>query len=54
MSATEIGSRTSAIARIQWGEISAISMVALMPALIVAFILQKHLVRGLSFGVGRV
>ena len=40
--------------RIQWGEISAISIVALMPALIVAFILQKHLVRGLSFGAGRV
>ena len=40
--------------RIQWGEISAISIVALMPALIVAFVLQKHLVRGLSFGAGRV
>ena len=40
--------------RIQWGEISAISIVALMPALIVAFALQKHLVRGLSFGAGKV
>ena len=40
--------------RIQWGEISAISIVALMPALIVASILQKHLVRGLSLSAGKV
>ncbi len=33
-----------------WGEISAASAVAIVPIVIFAFIVQKHLVRGLSFG----
>jgi multiple sugar transport system permease protein len=33
-----------------WGEISAAGFTACIPIMIFAFIVQKHLVRGLSFG----
>ena len=33
-----------------WGEISAAGFMACIPIMIFAFIVQKHLVRGLSFG----
>jgi multiple sugar transport system permease protein len=33
-----------------WGEISAAGFMACVPIVIFAFIVQKHLVRGLSFG----
>ena len=36
--------------RIEWAEISSIAIVAGLPLIIFAFILQRHLVRGLSFG----
>ena len=39
--------------RVQWGEVSAMGIVALVPPIIVAFALQRHLVRGLSFGAVR-
>ena len=38
---------------VDWAEISAIGIVALLPLLIAAFVLQRHLVRGLSFGAVR-
>jgi multiple sugar transport system permease protein len=33
-----------------WGQLSAVGTVVTIPVIILAFILQKHLVRGLSFG----
>jgi ABC-type sugar transport system ATPase subunit len=36
-----------------WGDIAAIATIAAMPVIIIAFILQKYLVRGLSFGTLR-
>lgn len=39
--------------RIEWAEISAVAIVAGMPLIIFAFVLQRHLVRGLSFGAVR-
>ena len=36
--------------RIEWAEISSIAIVAGLPLIIFAFVLQRHLVRGLSFG----
>ena len=39
--------------RIEWAEISAIAVVAGLPLIIFAFVLQRHLVRGLSFGAVR-
>ena len=33
-----------------WGEISAAGFTAYIPIMIFAFIVQKHLVRGISFG----
>ena len=36
--------------KVEWGEISASGFAACVPIIIFAFILQKHLVRGLSFG----
>jgi len=33
-----------------WGEISAAGFLAAIPIMVFAFIVQKHLVRGLSFG----
>ena len=39
--------------RIEWAEISAIAMVSGLPLIVFAFILQRHLVRGLSFGAVR-
>jgi multiple sugar transport system permease protein len=35
---------------IQWGPMSAGGVMAVIPVLIFAFIVQKHLVRGMSFG----
>ena len=35
---------------IKWGEMSAAGVIAVVPVLIFAFIVQKHLVRGMSFG----
>ena len=39
--------------RIEWAEISAIAMVSGLPLIVFAFVLQRHLVRGLSFGAVR-
>ena len=39
--------------RIEWAEISSIAIVAGLPLIIFAFVLQRHLVRGLSFGAVR-
>jgi multiple sugar transport system permease protein len=36
-----------------WGDIAAIATIAAMPVIVIAFILQKYLVRGLSFGTLR-
>lgn len=36
--------------KVEWGEISASGFAACVPIIIFAFIVQKHLVRGLSFG----
>lgn len=36
--------------KVEWGEISASGFAACLPIIIFAFIVQKHLVRGLSFG----
>jgi multiple sugar transport system permease protein len=36
--------------QIFWGEINAGGVVAILPVIILAFIVQRHLVRGLSFG----
>ena len=41
------------VMHIDWAEISAVAIIALMPLLIAAFALQRHLVRGLSFGAVR-
>ncbi len=35
---------------IKWGQMSAAGVIAVVPVLIFAFIVQKHLVRGMSFG----
>ncbi len=36
--------------QVEWGEMSATGFVSLVPVIIFAFIVQRHLVRGLSFG----
>ncbi len=36
--------------KVEWGEISASGFAACVPIIIIAFIVQRHLVRGLSFG----
>ncbi len=36
--------------KVEWGEISATGFAAYVPIIIFAFIVQRHLVRGLSFG----
>lgn len=36
--------------KVEWGEISASGFAACVPIIIFAFVVQKHLVRGLSFG----
>lgn len=36
--------------KVEWGEISAAGFAACVPIIIFAFVVQKHLVRGLSFG----
>ena len=41
------------VLHIDWAEISAIGIVALLPLLIASFVVQRHLVRGLSFGAVR-
>ena len=36
--------------KVEWGEISAAGFAACVPIIIFAFVVQRHLVRGLSFG----
>jgi multiple sugar transport system permease protein len=36
-----------------WGDIAAIAMIASVPVIVLAFLLQRYLVRGLSFGTVR-
>ena len=36
--------------QVEWGEMSATGFVSLVPVIIFAFIVQRHLVRGLTFG----
>ena len=38
---------------VRWGGISAMTTVACLPLIVLAFVLQRHLVRGLSFGAVR-
>lgn len=38
---------------IQWGDVAAIACVAAMPLIVIAFLLQRYLVAGLSFGAIR-
>ena len=38
---------------VEWGEMSATGFVSLVPVIIFAFIVQRHLVRGLTFGAVR-
>jgi len=35
---------------VKWGELSIVGIVALMPVLVVVFLLQRHIVRGLTMG----
>ena len=35
---------------VKWGELSVVGIVALLPVLIVVFLLQRHIVRGLTMG----
>jgi multiple sugar transport system permease protein len=35
---------------VRWGELSIVGMVALLPVLVVVFLLQRHIVRGLTMG----
>lgn len=35
---------------VQWGELAVVGMVALVPVLVVVFLLQRHIVRGLTLG----
>jgi multiple sugar transport system permease protein len=35
---------------VKWGELSIVGMVALLPVLAVVFLLQHHIVRGLTMG----
>lgn len=35
---------------IRWGSIAAMASVAAVPVVLIAFVLQRYLVRGLSFG----
>jgi len=35
---------------VKWGEMSVVGIVALLPALIAVFLLQRHIVRGLTLG----
>jgi multiple sugar transport system permease protein len=35
---------------VRWGEMAVVGMVALLPVLLVVFLLQKHIVRGLTMG----
>ena len=37
--------------RVEWGELFAANMLIAVPVLVLAFVLQKHLVRGLTFGM---
>ena len=37
--------------RVEWGELFAANMLIAVPVLALAFVLQKHLVRGLTFGM---
>ena len=36
--------------QVEWGEMSATGFVSLVPVILFAFIVQRHLVRGLTFG----
>jgi multiple sugar transport system permease protein len=35
---------------VEWGEIAAIATVVILPILILVFLVQKHIVRGLTMG----
>ncbi len=35
---------------VKWGELAAVGMVALLPVMVVVFMMQKHIVRGLTMG----
>jgi multiple sugar transport system permease protein len=35
---------------VKWGELSIVGMVALVPVLVAVFLLQRHIVRGLTMG----
>ena len=35
---------------VKWGELSIVGMVALLPVLVAVFLLQRHIVRGLTMG----
>jgi multiple sugar transport system permease protein len=35
---------------VRWGELSIVGMVALLPVLVVVFLLQRHIIRGLTMG----
>jgi multiple sugar transport system permease protein len=39
---------------LNWGGLTAASSIITLPALIVAFLVQKHIVRGLTFGALKV
>ena len=48
----EISSRDYLINQrgVEWGEIAAIGSVVILPILILVFLVQKHIVRGLTLG----
>ena len=35
---------------VKWGELAVVGMVALLPVMVVVFMMQKHIVRGLTMG----
>ena len=35
---------------VRWGEMAIVGMIGMIPALIVVFLLQRHIVRGLTMG----
>jgi multiple sugar transport system permease protein len=35
---------------VKWGELSVVGIVALLPVLVAVFLLQRHIVRGLTMG----
>jgi multiple sugar transport system permease protein len=37
----------------QWGQISAMGLLSIIPVIFIAFLLQKYLVRGLTYGAVR-